>query len=192
MQREEKKELNRKKIITAAKTLFLTKGIYATNVRDISKKSGISYVTMYKYFSDKNELVNLVCQELIDEAMANAYSKLNNDTLTFFEKLQQINFEAEFKQKYGPKVWVDFCSYTNNNPELTSYIEKKVNDSWLMIIRVGRKDKFIQASASDEQICNFLSLVLKLDHKEFKENIDAYWELFWYGLAGKEGHIKNK
>lgn len=85
MQREEKKELNRKKIITAAKTLFLTKGIYATNVRDISKKSGISYVTMYKYFSDKNELVNLVCQELIDEAMANAYSKLNNDTLTFLK-----------------------------------------------------------------------------------------------------------
>ncbi len=35
IRRERKKELNRQKIIAAAKKLFLRKGISATNVRDI-------------------------------------------------------------------------------------------------------------------------------------------------------------
>lgn len=65
IRRERKKELNRQKIIAAAKKLFLRKGISATNVRDISTVSGISYVTMYKYFYDKNDLIQIVCREVM-------------------------------------------------------------------------------------------------------------------------------
>ncbi|MCZ3622793.1 TetR/AcrR family transcriptional regulator [Lactobacillus mulieris] len=189
MRREIKKELNRKKIIEAAKTLFLNKGIDATNVRDISAVSGISYVTMYKYFSDKNELVQIVCQEIIDEVITYAYSQLHNEKLTFFEKLHRLSFEENFKKKYGPNAFIDFSTYISHDEELKNYITKKIDNSWMKIVEAGRQDNFIHSSASNEQICKFLSLIFKLDHDEFKKNINEYGELFLYGLAG---YHKNK
>ena len=60
VKREELKEQNRTQIIEAAKRLFLAQGIQKTSVRQISQESGISYVTMYKYFADKEALVQEV------------------------------------------------------------------------------------------------------------------------------------
>lgn len=189
IRRERKKELNRQKIIAAAKKLFLRKGISATNVRDISTASGISYVTMYKYFSDKNDLIQIVCREVIDEVINYAYSQLNNENLTFFEKLHRLSFKENFEKIYGTTAFIDFSNYINSDKKLAVYINQRINNSWIKIVEAGRQDGFIHASASDEQICKFLSLIFKLDHNEVKKNINEYGELFLYGLAG---HNKNK
>ncbi|KRM50599.1 TetR/AcrR family transcriptional regulator [Lactobacillus jensenii] len=189
IRRERKKELNRQKIIAAAKKLFLRKGISATNVRDISTVSGISYVTMYKYFYDKNDLIQIVCREVIDEVINYAYSQLNNENLTFFEKLHRLSFKETFEKIYGTTAFIDFSNYINSDKKLAVYINQRINNSWIKIVEAGRQDGFIHASASDEQICKFLSLIFKLDHNEVKKNINEYGELFLYGLAG---HNKNK
>lgn len=189
IRRERKKELNRQKIIAAAKKLFLRKGISATNVRDISIVSGISYVTMYKYFYDKNDLIQIVCREVIDEVINYAYSQLNNENLTFFEKLHRLSFKETFEKIYGTTAFIDFSNYINSDKKLAVYINQRINNSWIKIVEAGRQDGFIHASASDEQICKFLSLIFKLDHNEVKKNINEYGELFLYGLAG---HNKNK
>ncbi|WP_310663297.1 TetR/AcrR family transcriptional regulator, partial [Lactobacillus jensenii] len=118
IRRERKKELNRQKIIAAAKKLFLRKGISATNVRDISTVSGISYVTMYKYFYDKNDLIQIVCREVIDEVINYAYSQLNNENLTFFEKLHRLSFKETFEKIYGTTAFIDFSNYINSDKKL--------------------------------------------------------------------------
>lgn len=84
MKREELKEQNRTQIIEAAKRLFLAQGIQKTSVRQISQESGISYVTMYKYFADKEALVQEVLTGLIDTSFADAQATIKNSSQPFF------------------------------------------------------------------------------------------------------------
>lgn len=90
MKREELKEQNRTQIIEAAKRLFLAQGIQKTSVRQISQESGISYVTMYKYFADKEALVQEVLTGLIDTSFADAQATIKNSSQPFLQRLQAI------------------------------------------------------------------------------------------------------
>lgn len=64
-----KKELlsqfNRKNILSAAETLFESKGITGTTVDDIAKEADYSKSTLYVYFKNKEEIVHcLICEHM--------------------------------------------------------------------------------------------------------------------------------
>lgn len=61
------KQQNRQQILEAAKTLFAEKGFEATNVRDIINESNLSPGTFYNYFQSKEEIFEVLTNEIIDE-----------------------------------------------------------------------------------------------------------------------------
>lgn len=59
----EDRELLRASILEAARTLFVERGIEAVSMREIAKKINYSATTLYNYFSDKEALLQAVCDE---------------------------------------------------------------------------------------------------------------------------------
>jgi AcrR family transcriptional regulator len=64
--RERLAEFNREQIISAAKSLFETRGIFGTTVDDIALKADCSKSTLYVYFKGKNEIYHhILCEGLV-------------------------------------------------------------------------------------------------------------------------------
>ena len=52
-------------ILTKAKELFFSYGLKSVSMDDLAKMAGVSKKTIYQFFTDKNELVNRIVDELI-------------------------------------------------------------------------------------------------------------------------------
>lgn len=82
-----KPEQRRREIIAAARELFDRNGIRNTQISQIVKKVGVAQGLFYYYFSSKEEVVNAVVQEVLDEIQQSASSILLDETKSFYEKL---------------------------------------------------------------------------------------------------------
>lgn len=66
----EEKAATRKRILTAAKQLFRTRGFHAATTRDIAQEVGIAAGTMFNYFPSKESIVVELAVELLAKAKA--------------------------------------------------------------------------------------------------------------------------
>ncbi len=64
-----KPEERRTEIITAARELFHTQGYEKTTMRHVMDKLGIAKGTIYHYFRSKEEMLEAVVSEMVDELM---------------------------------------------------------------------------------------------------------------------------
>ena len=103
--------MNEKKesIISAAKELFSTYGFYKVSMDEIAKKSTITKKTIYTYFKDKNELINIV---LINEinAMKKLADEIDKKNISFEDKLHEVVIMQ--------------LDYRNNSKILCNYIKE--------------------------------------------------------------------
>ena len=63
-------EKRRKQIVEAATELFSKQGFYKTTIKDIAKKAGVSYGVVYLYVKEKEDVLLLVLEQVI-----NAYAE---------------------------------------------------------------------------------------------------------------------
>ena len=88
---EEKKQIKRDSLLSAAYSLFMKKGTYNTSINDIVEEAGIAKGTFYLYFNDKYDIEEKVIIEktklLFNEAIINTTNKNIND---FQDKLINI------------------------------------------------------------------------------------------------------
>lgn len=61
------KEQNRRKILDAALSLFSIKGFFATKITEIAKEAGMSHAAVFTYFASKEEILNTVILEPLEE-----------------------------------------------------------------------------------------------------------------------------
>jgi AcrR family transcriptional regulator len=88
---------------------FSRKDFHAVNIRDISKESGISTGTIYKYFSSKEDLLF----SIIDEKLHELASLLR----------MHLAGTEDIREMFRKMFWVTM-NFFDNNPELaiTAYI----------------------------------------------------------------------
>lgn len=83
----------RLEIIRAARELFQTKEYSKTTMQDIMVKLNIAKGTIYHYFSSKEELLEAVVEDLVDQELKRKEELLNSErviNLTALEKLKVI------------------------------------------------------------------------------------------------------
>ncbi len=68
--RAQNKEAIRKRIVTAALSLFQTKGFDATTTRAIARKAGIAEGTVFNYFKTKEDIALHFFEQEVDQAIA--------------------------------------------------------------------------------------------------------------------------
>src|SRR2546422_8524914 len=67
--RSQNKEAIRKRIVTAALSLFQTKGFDATTTRAIARKAGIAEGTVFNYFKTKEDIALHFFEQEVDQAI---------------------------------------------------------------------------------------------------------------------------
>jgi AcrR family transcriptional regulator len=68
--RAQNKEAIRKRIVTAALSLFQTKGFDATTTKAIARKAGIAEGTVFNYFKSKEDMALHFFEQEVDQAIA--------------------------------------------------------------------------------------------------------------------------
>ena len=106
------KDLKRDYIIDSAKKLFLAKSIGEITIKDISAVSGIGEATIYRYFSNKENLVTAVSLSLQQDILKVQFEDTNSSGLDniqnffnlfrniFVEHREYVKFIAEFDIVY--------------------------------------------------------------------------------------------
>lgn len=102
--KEREKEMRRKSILSAAKTLFLAKGFQGTTMEEIANKAELSPGTIYQYFRSKDELyasLNLITLEYLRKKIRKIH---DNRAIAAADKIPQIKEALYEMYEYEPLV----------------------------------------------------------------------------------------
>jgi AcrR family transcriptional regulator len=150
--REREREQRKKHILDTARSLLLEKGLNATSINQIAKRSEMSVGAIYFYFKDKEELFAALQVEGL-ELLSQAIRQAVNDSSLPEDKIRSIA-SAYLKFSEEHKNYFDIINYflaspeTIFSPELKSRIDEHGNDSILFLteaIREGIGDDIFKA-----------------------------------------------
>lgn len=85
-----KPEERRREIIAAARKLFQEKDYEKTTMRDVMESVGIAKGTIYHYFSSKEELLEAVVEEIVDEDITRKQALLAETSGNALDKLRVL------------------------------------------------------------------------------------------------------
>jgi len=89
-------------IISTAQAIFKKSGISDANILDIAKEAGVSHVTIYHYFNNKEGLIDAVMDDTLHKISMKAVDILDH-AKTFEEGLDLIlDYESKRYQGYHP------------------------------------------------------------------------------------------
>lgn len=180
-------------IINTSWALFFQYGIKSVTMDDIASKMGISKKTLYQFFSNKNELINQVCEWTINNPKFSFKSdqiiKLNalDQYFEFFnfvneilpQKCDSLNYDLK---KYYPKIWRKFknAKIKEFHTEILYNLQKGIDEG---LYRPELKIDFISK--------NMVSFYLNLSITEYQVfssdevfNKNMHRELTLYHLHG--------
>src|SRR5438876_3958369 len=104
--RAQNKEAIRKRIVTAALSLFQTKGFDATTTKAIARKAGIAEGTVFNYFRTKEDIALHFFEQEVDQAIASVRDNPRLRKAPLEEKLfalvhSQLEFLAPYERFIG-------------------------------------------------------------------------------------------
>jgi len=93
------------RIVEEALKLFLEKGFNETSVDEITKKALISKGSFYTYFKSKEELLETIVKELLNNVEKRFYSIIENENKSVVDYLKDyFNFNISLAEEYSSYV----------------------------------------------------------------------------------------
>lgn len=182
----------RDQIIEAALLLFGEKGFSAVSIKEIAQLAGVSQVTIYNHFENKEDLVEKVTAILMEEVLA-AADQLYVSDLPYEEKL--IKAFDVFGSQTTQAIEQYFSGKSLTDPKLAALILQAVNlhkeEIYLKFIELGYTLQKIPSEIDKQSILFFLlalnasSLVTDNAQDTAKLTKDLV-HLFLYGIIGKK------
>lgn len=187
MKRAEKRAFNRQLIISTTDQLIRQQGISQTSIRQIREQSGLSIMTIYKYFTDKTDLINQTIIAMLNEQFDQADQIILSQEMSFAERIQKIPGPDKFIQTVPDGIGQEIIDAVKQTPILDEILQNRISQFFQIIIVEGRKSNFIQTSASDQAIIDLLSMISFRDrHKSREPNPKRAMEIghiLLYGLT---------
>ncbi len=186
-------EIKYNRLMEKSEELFIQLGYKAVSMDQIAEAAGISKMTIYKYFSSKEELVLTVLQAVIDKT----YEYLKNEINKVDETVEKINTMLTFNREYSQKYSLAFYKDIINDPKISNKImeQKKIMSKAIFedIIKSGIERGDIR-KVDEAFIANILIVLIEgigsgyFEEIKGKEEIDSFVEKFYdflkYGLLG--------
>lgn len=196
---EKRTQEKRAAIIKAAQALFAENGVRLVSVTDIAERAGVSRVTLFKYFGDKEGLAREAMASWI-KALIGEYRGVVAADKPFSEKLLAL---LSLRTTRRNKIGEQFISATAwDDPELQRLIADMARESAFAIIKdflqQGREAGYIDEQLDDEAILTYISVIAPLVQKpEYIKKGTAFhtsmFNLFmgglikdWYRIAENE------
>ena len=103
-------DATRHRIITAARRLFLARGIDAVSLRDVADEAGVTYGVIHHHYEDRDALVAAVMVDAVEDfraAMGGATRPIDM-LVTFFEHPDMARLMAQLTMSGKGPTWDDF------------------------------------------------------------------------------------
>ncbi len=188
----------RERIRQKADELFMKYGIRSVSMDDIANSLGASKKTLYQYFSDKDELVDAVVEQIVrvnQQSCDTDRSCAVNAVEEVFKAMEMM--QAMFSnmnpsilydlQKYHPKPFVRFLKHKND------YLLSVVRSN----LKRGIAEELYRSDINVELLSRFRveSMMIPFDPEflgrqksSFVEVHQTITENFLYGVASLKGH----
>jgi len=161
-----------KQILQTAEDLFQRFGIKRIPVEEICKTAGVSKMTFYKYFKNKNELVHHLWEKMFEEGMQK-FDEIDRMDISFLEKIEMI---LELKEKSAAKISHEYAlDYFNGIPELQSFFNemyKKSISRFIEFISEAQKKGEVRPDMRPAFFITAISKLTELVHN--KELVQSY------------------
>lgn len=167
-----KSEKTKKRILEAAKVLFMDKGYNNVTVREIASDAKVSHTTIYLYYKDKSELLNeIALLPLLD------FQEMIKD---IYERYSQQ--PRELIKEIG-KQFIAF-GITNRTMYDVYFNQGSTN--------VQEEDPSLEVNKIRNQLFSQISKAFALLHPtDSEENIIMYSRMFYYFLNGLSSSYVN-
>ena len=103
-------------ILNKAKELFFSYGLKSVSMDDLAKMAGVSKKTIYQFFTDKNELVN----RIVDEMIACHYNLFSNCQCKAKDAVEEVLLQAN----------EPFDTWASVNQTFFFELEKSFPEAW--------------------------------------------------------------
>lgn len=114
-------------IVTTAKDLFWKHGLRRVTVEEICTVAGVSKMTFYKYFKNKNELAITIIENMFDENMKK-FNKMMQSDISFEEKMKmQVRMKLEGTKDMSEEFVKDV--FGGKETEIRKCWEKLANEA---------------------------------------------------------------
>ncbi len=179
------------KIITTAKKLFWKHGSSRVTIEELCREAGVSKMTFYRHFNNKNEIIGKVLEMEFEKGMQE-YRGIMALEISFKEKIHQI---VLLKQNMSNGISKELINdlYTKEEVDLLAIIEKHQEISlneFVKDLRVAQENGWIRKGIKVQFIIYMLnSINEKMKDNNFldmyENTQDAIMEVtnfFFYGL----------
>jgi len=190
-------EEKEKEIIAGATEVFMRLGIKSVNMDDISRQLGISKKTLYKFVSDKNDLVQKTVQVMmdledlaIDEIQSRGLNAID-------ENMEIMKHVTGMLNNMHPSIIFDMEKY---HPSVLKYMTENrhcnIHKCVLSNLNKGVKEGLYRKNLNTEVIAkiyiNTTDVILdkteiKLDGISFSEKFKEYFRYHIRGIASEKG-----
>ena len=111
------------KITETAYNLFMRHGIKRITIEEICRTAGVSKMTFYKYFNDKNDLALFVLDSIFTKG-ENRYKNIMDQDVPYSEKVKDIiKMKLEASKDVSQEMMQDL--WHNSDPQVADYMTKR-------------------------------------------------------------------
>ncbi|WP_075981949.1 TetR/AcrR family transcriptional regulator [Bacillus massilinigeriensis] len=133
------------KIIESALILFAEKGFHGTNVPEIAKLANVGTGTIYRYFSNKEALVNKVYQVYMKKLSNSILSNFPTTNSTYEKYLHIMNNLIQFaKDNKTAFIFIETHNHANYLDESSTLIVQEFQSFLNVSIQEGVKQKHLR------------------------------------------------
>nr|WP_277613840.1 TetR/AcrR family transcriptional regulator [Acinetobacter nematophilus] len=161
----------RKHIVEAAKKLFLKLGYHGSSMNQIAKEAGVTKLTVYNHFQDKETLFSCAIEETCEESINARPLRLNAESdfyAHFFQAcelaMSVINLPEAIKLEH---LLLELAA--EKNPLALQFYNsshQRMCSVWQDFFQQATTLQFIQADQIEKQTNLILSLLLGVRHHE--------------------------
>ena len=178
-------------LIEAATELFCRHGMRRVTVEEICKNAGISKMTFYKYFTDKNDIARAALDALINTGLK-MYDEMIAEPIPFAQKVEKILMLSTHQIHAFGSAFLD--DLMNAKSPLHAYFleqQKKVRELSIEFLQQAQKEGLINSEIKMPVMMFLLNRLSELlNHPEFVKilpDIEAraceLSALFFHGFA---------
>ena len=184
-----------KQIIETARRLFWKYGMKRVSVEEICREAGVSKMTFYHYYQNKNGLAIAILDIILEEGMRK-YQEIKERDISFAEKVRMwIQLKMEQTKDLSSEFFNDL--HKDSSLEVTAYFQSKYEESVQHILNdflQARQRGDIRKDIKPEFILYFLNKMVDMTHDESlmklyhspQEVIMELTQFFFYGILPRE------
>ncbi|PTX61274.1 TetR family transcriptional regulator [Melghirimyces profundicolus] len=193
----------KQKILLTAERLFLKKGIRAVTVENIVDEAQVSKATFYKYFRNKEDILERVFIHMTDEIAAHyrdivEQAKRDGLTKEMFLKLFNVNeYDRYYQSDYALELFRDYPELTN---KIQSHGLEKVMPFYQELIRLAKAEGIIRTDVDTDVLMVYTLQIRRMfiehpqlpGHMNVKEATTRFLDLYLYGVMERDSSIKTR